>query len=284
MSDKILEFLQEKISRFQKLERTKQKPQHPQTRITGYKRGLQLSRYLSAYSSANYCGCRGKHITLGAIILTLGAGMLLYSVLNSYASGPKSRPVENISQKTLDPLNKIDKTDEKPQVRELLCQEKEIAGENKAREDQLRVLVSGTPIEAMVPYIAERDPRVAAFLIAIARKESSWGEHAPSKDGRTCYNYWGYKSSGTRGTSMGYACFGSDEEGVRKVGDRIRQLIDKKIQTPAQMVVWKCGSSCAGHDPAGVKKWISDVAFYYGKIISLNTPAPAGDRLVSFKN
>jgi len=28
-------------------------------------------------------------------------------------------------------------------------------------------------------------------------------------------------------------------------------------------VVWKCGASCAGHDPGGVKKWISDVDYYY---------------------
>jgi len=247
LSEKIWEFLQGETSRFQKFEKT-----------------------------------RKKNIILGGITLALGMGLFFSAFLDSYATGPKSRPVKDITREALDSLYKINLPQAKPQAKALLCQKTD-PRENMASESRLRGFVSGRPIEAMVPYINKRDPRVAAYLVAIAKKESSWGEHAPSKDGKTCYNYWGYKSSGSRGVSMGYACFGSAEEGVRKVGDRIQDLLNKKIQTPAQMVVWKCGSSCAGHNPQDVRKWISDVAFYYGKIISFNPSAPVGERLVSLK-
>lgn len=135
-------------------------------------------------------------------------------------------------------------------------------------EDKINAIVGDTPIAEMTPYIAKRDKKVAAFLVGIAKKESSWGLASPSKDGQTCYNYWGYKSSGARGTAMGYACFGSPEEAVDVVGNRLQSfVIDKKLDTPSKLIVWKCGSSCNGHDPAGVAKWISDVNQYYSKIM-----------------
>jgi hypothetical protein len=66
---------------------------------------------------------------------------------------------------------------------------------------------------------------------------------------------------------MGYGCFATAEEGVDVIAAKIEDLIKKKLDSPARLVVWKCGSSCAGHDPAGVKKWISDVSLYYNKIV-----------------
>ena len=51
----------------------------------------------------------------------------------------------------------------------------------------------------------------------------------------------------------------------------IDDLAQKRIDTPQKMVVWKCGSSCAGHDPAGVSKWISDVSIYYNKINNISS-------------
>jgi hypothetical protein len=116
----------------------------------------------------------------------------------------------------------------------------------------------------MLPYIEKRDKKTAYFLIAIAKKESDWGKHAPSKNGRDCFNYWGYK--GNYKPSMGYSCFDSPEQAIQVVGDRIQKLVDKKIDTASKMVVWKCGSSCAGHDAADVRKWISDVDLYYRKM------------------
>lgn len=131
---------------------------------------------------------------------------------------------------------------------------------------ELYEIVGDAPIREMVPFISKRDEKVAAFLVGIAKKESSFGLASPSKDGETCYNYWGYKSSGQRGTAMGYACFASAEEAIKVVGDRIEVLVNKQRNTPARMVdTWKCGTSCAG-DP-GAPSWVSTVALYFEKIV-----------------
>jgi len=127
-------------------------------------------------------------------------------------------------------------------------------------------IVGETPIKEMVPFIAERDEKVAAFLIGIAKKESSFGLASPSKNGETCYNYWGYKGEGGRGVGMGYACFASPEEAIRVVGDRIEVLVNKQRNTPARMVdTWKCGTSCKG-DP-GAPSWVATVALYFEKLV-----------------
>ena len=136
-------------------------------------------------------------------------------------------------------------------------------------EKGLYAMVGDSPIREMVPFIAKRDSRVAAFLVGIAKKESSFGFDSPSKDGTTCYNYWGYKGSAGRGTGMGYACFASAQEAVQVVGDRLDVLVEKKRDTPARMVdTWKCGISCAG-DP-GAPSWVSTVALYFDKIVNQN--------------
>jgi len=134
-------------------------------------------------------------------------------------------------------------------------------------EKEVVMMVAGHPIEEMAPYISKRDKKVASFLVAIAKKESDWGVYSPKKSGRECYNYWGYKGAHDL-TEAGYSCFDSPEQAVKEVGDRIENLLGKNINTAERMVVWKCGRSCAGHDPAGVRKWISDVALYYGKLNS----------------
>jgi hypothetical protein len=136
-------------------------------------------------------------------------------------------------------------------------------------KNQIYQLVGNAPIGEMIPSVLKLDSRVGAFIIGIAKKESDWGRHAPTQAGRTCYNYWGYKGTGSRGVSMGYACFGSPEEAVEIVGKRIENLISKNINEPRKMLVWKCGSSCAGHDPGGVQKWVSDVSLYFGKVMKI---------------
>ena len=133
-------------------------------------------------------------------------------------------------------------------------------------EKELYDMVQDYPIREMVPYIAEYDREVAALIIGIAKKESNWGKRAPSKSGEVCYNYWGYRGAGSRGLAMGYGCFASPQEGVEVIGGRIQELADKNINTPSKMIVWKCGSSCRGHNPAGVQKWISDVNIYFKKL------------------
>lgn len=135
-------------------------------------------------------------------------------------------------------------------------------------ESEIYAIVGETPIKKMVPFIARHDQTVAGLIVGIAKKESSWGEHVPTLEGQDCFNYWGYKGAGSRGSAMGYGCFASPEEGVEVIGARIAELVNKNLTTPSKMVVWKCGSSCAGHDPVAVQKWISDVNLYFSRIVA----------------
>jgi hypothetical protein len=136
-----------------------------------------------------------------------------------------------------------------------------------ALEMNIRKMVKGSPISRMAPYISKEDQRTAKFLVAIAKKESNWGKYSPKKGGKECYNYWGYRGEYNQ-TSSGYSCFDSERQAVRVVGGRIKELIDQGINTPQDMIVWKCGETCDGHDPESVRKWIADVDFYYKKINS----------------
>lgn len=124
-------------------------------------------------------------------------------------------------------------------------------------------MVKGYPIETMLPYILVQDTDVASFLIAIGKKESNWGKRVPVLNGKDCFNYWGYRGIRAKMGSGGHTCFDSPEDAVNTVAKRIKTLVqEKKLNTPAKMIVWKCGSTCAGHSKEGVRKWISDVAMY----------------------
>jgi len=174
--------------------------------------------------------------------------------------------IESIAKKQQEEQKKIHSIDIKPEVQKIAERENFMGTDV---EEQIYNLVGDAPMKEMVPSIVKLDQRVAAFVIGIAKKESDWGKHAPSQGGMTCYNYWGYKGSGSRGTSMGYACFGSPEEAVEIIGKRIGTLVSKNINEPRKMLVWKCGSSCAGHDPGGVQKWVSDVNLYFSKVMQI---------------
>jgi len=133
-------------------------------------------------------------------------------------------------------------------------------------EGRISRMVSGYPMEEMAPYIAKEDRTVAAFLVAIGKKESNWGKFSPQKDGKTCYNYWGYRGTYNQ-TDSGYSCFDSPEQAVNVVGERIGEFVAKKIDSPKKMVVaWKCGFDCSSHSFFSVKKWEWDVNFYFSKI------------------
>jgi len=135
-------------------------------------------------------------------------------------------------------------------------------------ERRLSALLSGYPAETMVGIIARYDPEIAGLIVGIAKKESDWGRHSPSDPDGDCYNYWGYKGAGSRGMAMGYGCFGSPEEAVATVGSRIAELgAEQGAGDPGRMTIWKCGSSCAGHDPTAVRKWVSDVRIYYDRTL-----------------
>jgi len=132
----------------------------------------------------------------------------------------------------------------------------------------IEAMAAGYPLEAMAGTISEYDRDVAGLIVGIAKKESNWGKRVPrTADGADCFNYWGYKGAGTKGVAMGHGCFATPEEAVHAVGNRLSQLVElRKTSEPKNMVIWKCGSSCATHDPESVRKWVSDVDIYYKKI------------------
>lgn len=130
---------------------------------------------------------------------------------------------------------------------------------------RVKELAGGYPIEKMAKYIASEDEDVAAFMISIAKKESNWGMRTPKLNGKECYNYWGFRQKRERMGSGGHTCFNNPRDAVKSVAARIDDLIKKEIDTPEEMVAWKCGYSCDGHNPQSVQKWINDVKLYYNK-------------------
>lgn len=132
-------------------------------------------------------------------------------------------------------------------------------------ENKIKVQTQGYPMEAMTRVIAKQDEQVAAFLVAIAKKESNWGKRTPKFNGEECNNLWGFRQKRDRMGSGGHTCFNNQEEAVQSVADRIKELIDNGIDTPEEMVVWKCGYSCDAHTNESVQKWIADVSYYYNK-------------------
>lgn len=156
------------------------------------------------------------------------------------------------------------------------CREKKGATEESSLTNQeldadIREMAAGYPLEIMAPAISQYDRKVAALIVGIAKKESNWGKRVPrSPDGQDCFNYWGYKGAGTRGMAMGHGCFGSPEEAVQAVGNRLTKLVElRQTSEPKNMIIWKCGSSCATHSKESVSKWISDVDLYYRKIAGI---------------
>jgi hypothetical protein len=144
----------------------------------------------------------------------------------------------------------------------------------KIRSDQLeesiQKMVAGSPMEKMAPYIAKKDKIVAAFLVGISKKESNYGRRVPVLNGEDCFNYWGYRGIRKRMGSGGHTCFDSPEDAIETVGGRIERLVKSGVDTPEEMVLWKCGSDCnaTGGWPAA-HKWIADVNMYYSKMLDI---------------
>lgn len=138
----------------------------------------------------------------------------------------------------------------------------------QALEKEINKMVKGYPIEKMVPFIAKKDRTVAAFMVAIAKKESAWGEHVPVLNGQDCYNYWGYRGIRKLMGTGGHTCFNSPKDAVDTVAKRIETLVKEYGKnTPAEMVIWKCGSDCeATGGWAAANKWISDVTMYFNEL------------------
>ena len=126
--------------------------------------------------------------------------------------------------------------------------------------------VKGKPMENMAPFIAKQPRIVAAFIVGIAMKESKFGVYAPhDAAGNDCHNYWGYRGPENT-TASGYSCFTSPEHAIQVIGKKINKLVAGGISNPAEMISWKCGSSCASHGAENVRKWIADVGVNFYKL------------------
>ncbi|MDP1845134.1 MAG: hypothetical protein Q8L09_00115 [Candidatus Moranbacteria bacterium] len=138
--------------------------------------------------------------------------------------------------------------------------------QHSAFQKEILGYIKGKPMESMSPYIAKQPRIVAAFIVGIAMKESKFGIYAPhDSSGRDCLNYWGYRGRENT-TASGYSCFDSPEHAIQVVGKKIASLVNRGISNPAEMISWKCGSTCAGHGAENVRKWIADVGVNFYKI------------------
>ena len=135
---------------------------------------------------------------------------------------------------------------------------------------ELSILLKDHPIERMIPYIAQKDRKTAAYLVAIAKKESNWGKRIPVLAGQDCYNYWGFRLERERMGSGGHTCFDSPREAVEVVSRRVAEIIERNdAQSAKDMLVWKCGTSCAvTGGQAAANKWARDVDFYAEKVLN----------------
>ena len=136
----------------------------------------------------------------------------------------------------------------------------------------LESLMKGYPMAKMSEELVEvygSKPEIVALLVGIARKESAWGKYTPKKNGKECYNYWGYTGLGSKGRTGRWSCFADEKEAVQVVGKRLAALAAAAKSTkPKNLTVWKCGNSCAGHSKASVKSWISQIDTYYKKALA----------------
>jgi len=172
----------------------------------------------------------------------------------------------------IDPLDRLGKGIRSNASDRKISQESAISeAEKEAEKGSEKYLnyyiLAGYPIEQMIPFIDQQNENIAALLIAIAKKESDWGRHSPSMAGQDCFNYWGLKGKG-RTIGSGYRCFDSPDQAVSEVSERLSKLVEQGLDTPSKLLVWKCGASCAKHDPRDVQRWISDINNYLQQIKS----------------
>ena len=205
---------------------------------------------------------------IGSVLLGMVIMTFVYRYLGQGASAEQIQTsVTTTQQQSGKVLGAEDTADDAAAFTAQVLEIEQVA-DRQTLEKEINAMVKGYPIEKMVPYIAKKDRTVAAFMVAIAKKESSWGVHVPVLNGQDCYNYWGYRGQRILMGTGGHTCFNSPQDAVDTVAKRIATLIDEYGRnTPAQMVVWKCGSSCAATGgQAAANKWISDVKMYFDKL------------------
>lgn len=206
---------------------------------------------------------------VGSILFGMVVMTFVYRYLGQGASADQLRSddVQQQSQQ-IQPQGKVLAADTSKDQEEFAKQVLAIeqANDKKALREQLQKILKGYPMEKMIPYIAENDRSVAAFIVGIAKQESSWGQHAPVLNGQDCYNYWGYRGQRKLMGTGGHTCFNSPKDAVETVAKRISDLINNADKgTPSKMVnTWKCGTSCQGDN--GAQRWVSTVTEYFNKL------------------
>lgn len=209
-----------------------------------------------------------------SVILGMFFMTMLYRYLGQNVSAREKGLVANakpaVSEVLGDEDSKEKKEEEERITQELLAEYQELLKKGKEKEeiaDKIREMTKGYPIEKMADEIAKKDKVIAAFLVGIAMKESTWGKHVPVLDGEDCYNYWGYRGKRARMGTGGHTCFDSRKDAVDTVSKRLEFLVNnEKITTPEKMVtIWKCGYDCSWDNKQAVQKWISDVDKYFDK-------------------
>jgi hypothetical protein len=208
-----------------------------------------------------------------SIVVSMIFGMFLMTMLYRYLGQDASaKTKDNLPKKQAveEVLGDADSKAEDEVTQKLLADYQELLKKGNEKEvvaEKIREMTKGYPIEKMASEIASKDKVIAAFLVGIAMKESTWGKHVPVLNGEDCYNYWGYRGKRARMGTGGHTCFDSRKDAVDTVSKRLEFLVNnEKITTPDKMVtVWKCGYDCSWDDKKNVQKWISDVDKYFDK-------------------
>ena len=186
---------------------------------------------------------------------------------------PEATPTMAFSEVVTCRVQAVLGTDAEVGVRSSLCDKPGLPlpdvapTDNKDRELQIGALLGSAPMGVMSGLLAQYDRVTVSMAVGIGKVESDWGRAAPHVAAGDCYNYWGYKGMGGRGSVGGYACFGSPDEAVSTVVGRIEHLVHQdKRDTPSKMVVWKCGANCDWDHPENVSHWIGTVDTYYQQL------------------
>lgn len=211
---------------------------------------------------------------VGSILFGMVMMTFVYRYLGQGAAAKQNIELTGVSEQQIVEKSEntdLEKTvDPKKDAQEFARQVSEIQQieSRQELESEIRKMVKGYPIEKMVPYIAEQDRTVAAFIVAMAKKESSWGQRVPVLKGQDCYNYWGYRGQRKLMGTGGHTCFNSPKDAVETVSKRIKTLVEQQGKdTPSEMVkTWKCGGNCAATGgQAAADKWVSDVKGVFDK-------------------
>ena len=240
----------------------------------------ELGNYVSDLISGSIQGVSPARMWNLSIVSSIIFGMFLMTMMYRYlGQGASAKDGELVVlrgpsaiETTLSKTNNGDGSVVLGEADEKLEEEKSNifpGSERNAMKEKIRDLAKGYPIEKMAEEIAQKDPKVAAFVVSIAKKESDWGKRVPALSGvDDCFNYWGFKLQREKMGTGGHTCFDSRKDAVDAVSKRIEQLVyEEKIDTPEEMAVaWKCGYDCSWDDPKNVKKWVSDVDRYYKQL------------------